>query len=124
MRKVKKLFIFQFGITIAIAFFCFFRHFQWMALYSALLGGAVSILPTSVFAMMLFYRQGARRAKDIVNNFYRGEALKFLLSIGLFLLVFRYFTINPLIFIMTYSIVSTLSWFCALYSETKMKVIK
>lgn len=124
MHKVKKLFVFQFVITIALAFFCSLGHFKWIAIYSALLGGAVCIFPTSIFAMVLFYRQGATRAKDILNNFYRGEVLKIVISVCLFALVYRFFTINPLIFIMTYSLVSTLSWFCALYSETKVKVIK
>lgn len=124
MHKVKKIFVLQSATTIVTALLCLGWRFQWQAVYSALLGGIVSILPTFFFAIVLFYHQGARNAKNIANNFYRGEALKIALSMLLFVMVYKFFAINPLIFIMTYSVVSTLSWFCALYSETKVKVIK
>lgn len=86
---------------------------------SAVLGGCVSILPTACFARKLFQYQGARAAKQIVNSFYKGEALKIGLSILLFALVFKFFKIVPLVFFSTYIVVQMTFWFAPLIFVNK-----
>lgn len=54
------------------------------AALSAVLGAVVSILPTAVFACVLFRYQGARQARRIVRSLYVGEGLKLLLTALLF----------------------------------------
>jgi ATP synthase protein I len=84
------------------------------AALSALLGGIVAILPNVFFARKLFQYRGARAAKQIVNNFYKGEALKIILSIILFVLVFRYTNVMPLVFFIVYITVQMMFWFAPL----------
>lgn len=84
------------------------------AAYSALLGGAVSILPNVYFAKKLFRYQGAHAAKQIVRNFYKGEAGKLLLSAVLFAIVFTSFNIVPLVFFIVYMVTQMMFWFAPL----------
>ena len=86
---------------------------------SALLGGLVSILPNAYFAHKLFRYQGAQAAKRIVNSFYKGEALKLVLTIVLFTLVFKFITINPLVFFAAYIVVQMLIYFAPLIFVNK-----
>lgn len=78
---------------------------------SALLGGIVYIIPNAYFALTLFKYQGARAARQIVNGFYKGEALKIILTIILFTLVFVVYRVKPLAFFVSYIIVLMTHWF-------------
>lgn len=51
---------------------------------SALYGALVSVVPTWVFALMLFRYQGARQAQRIIRSLYVGEGMKLLLTAFLF----------------------------------------
>ncbi|QRN04984.1 F0F1 ATP synthase subunit I [Legionella sp. MW5194] len=86
---------------------------------SALLGGLVAVLPSFFFARTLFKHQGARAAKKIINRFYAGEALKILISIGLFILVFTFYKVKPLAFFLTYIVVVLNFWFTPLFLANK-----
>lgn len=88
---------------------------------SALLGGLVSAVPNAYFARKLFKHQGAQAAKQIVNSFYKGEALKIILSITLFVLVFKYFNIVPLVFFIVYIIAQAVFWFAPMIFVNKRK---
>ncbi len=85
-----------------------------MAAQSALLGGLVSIVPTAYFAAKLFKYNGARAARQIVNGFYKGEALKIAMTAVLFTVVFKFFTIIPLVFLSVYITVQMVFWFAPL----------
>ncbi len=89
--------------------------------YSAFLGGAVCIIPNALFAVRLFKHQGARLARQIVRNFYRGEALKIVLSVLLFSLVFALCNIAPMVFFTTYVVVLMTHWFTPLIMVNKRK---
>ncbi len=82
---------------------------------SALLGGLVSIIPNIVFAKLLFHHQGARAAKKIVTSFYKGEALKIVITMTLFAAVFKLTTVTPVIFFVVYILVQTGFWFAPLF---------
>lgn len=86
---------------------------------SAMLGGLIAIVPSALFARKLFRYQGARAARQIVNSFYVGEALKILSSIILFTLVFVLFKIIPLAFFSTYIVVLMNYWFAPLIFANK-----
>ena len=81
------------------------------AAISVILGGMVGIIPNALFAVKLFKYQGARAARQIVNSFYKGEALKIVLSIFLFALVFISYKITPLAFFVSYVLVLMTHWF-------------
>ncbi len=56
--------------------------------FSALLGGLISALPNSYFALHAFRYQGARNAEKIVKSFIRGELGKIIITVALFALSF------------------------------------
>lgn len=62
----------------------------WGAQYglSALAGGAIAVLPNFVFATLAFSHTGASSAGKVMKTFYWGEAVKLLLTIAMFSLVF------------------------------------
>jgi len=81
---------------------------------SAVLGCLVYLIPNLCYAKKVFQYQGALAAKQIVNSFYKGEALKIGLSIILFTLVFAVFKLIPLIFFGVYISMQMLVWFTPL----------
>ncbi len=70
--------------------------------YSVLLGSLVFILPTLLFALIAFKHHGARAAQRIVTSFYWGEALKIVLAIALFTIVFNTQSISVFAFFSAY----------------------
>ncbi len=88
---------------------------------SILVGGLVSALPNAYFARMLFRYEGAHAAQKIVNSFYKGEAMKMLLTIALFALTFKYLNVVPLAFIVGFIVVQMLFWFAPLIFDNKRK---
>ena len=110
IQGARRLFITQLVLTLllATANLVFIGH---VAAVSALLGGAVSIVPSALFAAMLFRHQGARAAKKIVHSFYKGEAMKLATTVLMFALVFKYFIITPLVFFVVYIVAQMVIWF-------------
>lgn len=100
----------QLSLLIIVTLFCVVQ-FNANSAYSALLGGLVGIIPNALFARKLFKYQGARAARQIVNSFYKGEALKIVLSIVLFTLVFVFCKITPIAFFASYILVLMTQWF-------------
>lgn len=105
-----RLLLVQLGITLILAVLSGLV-FSINAASSALLGGLVCIIPNACFASKVFKYQGARAAKQIVNGFYKGEALKIIVSIFLFTAVFVLCRITPLAFFASYIIVLMTHWF-------------
>ena len=60
--------------------------------YSALLGGLISALPNSYFALHAFKYQGAQNADKVVKGFIRGELGKIVFTGMLFALSFTLLT--------------------------------
>ncbi len=52
--------------------------------YSLLIGGLTAVLPNAYFARQVFRYAGAAYARQVTGAFYRGEAGKFLATLGLF----------------------------------------
>lgn len=109
-RGIKRLLMVQIGSTLIVALLCLLAY-GLNAGESALLGGMVCIIPNAYFVSRLFKYQGARAAKQIVNSFYKGEALKIILSMTLFTLVFISCRITPLAFFGAYIAILMTHWF-------------
>lgn len=60
--------------------------------YSVLLGGLISALPNSYFALHAFKFQGARNAEKVVKSFIKGELGKIIFTVVLFALSFTLIT--------------------------------
>ncbi len=113
LQGAQRLLICQLSLTVLFAVIAMLLSSATAAM-SALLGGVVSMVPTAYFAIKLFRYQGARAARQIVNSFYKGEALKMILTIVLFALVFKFFNIIPLVFFATYIVAQMMFWFAPL----------
>jgi ATP synthase protein I len=113
LRGARRLLVCQLSMTMLVATIAAL-FWSMTAARSALLGGLVSIVPTAYFATTLFKHQGARAARQIVNSFYKGEALKIALTVILFALVFKFINIIPLVFLSVYIMVQMVFWFAPL----------
>jgi len=113
LRNVRRLLLIQLGITVFVAVITFMLA-GYTAACSAILGGLVSTLPNAFFARKLFQYHGAQAARQIVNGFYKGEAMKIALSVAMFALVFRFFVIIPLVFFAVYIGIQMVIWFAPL----------
>ncbi len=86
---------------------------------SAALAGLVYLVPNAYRTIRLFRYQGARAARLILKGFYQGEMVKFSLSVILFSSVFKYCTVNPMLFFGTYIGMQMLIWFAPILIKTK-----
>jgi len=84
--------------------------FSYNAGISVVLGGLACVLPSALFALIVFRNVGAQKSKSVVRSFYAGEAIKFLLTLVLFLLIFKYVDILPGLVILGYSIALIANW--------------
>ncbi len=121
-QGVLRLLLGQLGVTVLIAVIARLIGDD-RAAVSALVGGIVCILPNAYFAAKLFKHNGARAARQIVNGFYKGEALKLILSVALFALVFKYLNVNPLVFFVTYIAAQMVFWFAPLLFAYKPQIV-
>ena len=109
VKPCKNLFLIQLVIVIIFAILV-------LGLYgvnsaqSIVLGSLVQIIPNMCCARNMFKYQGATSAKKIVSGFYKGEAVKIILSIILFALVFNYIRIDPILFFGAYISMQLLLW--------------
>jgi len=67
-----------------------------LAAVSALLGGGISTLASFAIATLSFRRSSAADPQRMVTGFYLGEAVKIVLVVTLFIVVFRTMKISPL----------------------------
>ena len=112
-QGAKRLLLCQLGWTVLLSTLALLFLSRTAAL-SAVLGGLVSVVPNAYFARQLFQYQGARQARQIVNRFYKGEAMKLLLTVVLFAMVFKWATILPLVFFLVYITTQMVFWFSPL----------
>lgn len=117
-RGIIRLWLVQAGIMLTLSVLSLIL-FNAKTACSVLLGGLVCIIPNAFFAFKLFRYSGARSAKQIVNSFYKGEALKIILSISLFTAVFVLCRITPLAFFVSYILILMTHWFAPLIVVTK-----
>ncbi|MTI14016.1 F0F1 ATP synthase subunit I [Sansalvadorimonas verongulae] len=82
------------------------------AAVSALLGGMICFVPNAYLVFRAFSLSGARAARKIVNEFYKGEAGKFFLTCCGFALVFA--LVRPLDAVALFGafvLVQAVNWF-------------
>jgi ATP synthase protein I len=87
--------------------------------YSALCGGVISIFPNFVFATLAFRNAGASAAKEVITDFFKGEALKLVLVIVLFWVVFKTLDVIYLPLFVTYALAIFLHWLSPLIFKSK-----
>jgi len=82
---------------------------------SALAGGAIAVLPNFVFATLAFSHTGASSAGKVMKTFYWGEAVKLLLTIAMFSLVFINFKVGFMPLFVCYTLALIVHWTAPLF---------
>lgn len=93
------------GIVALIAAVIVFIGWGVNAGQSALAGGAVALLPNFVFVVYAFRYMGASRTNQVYASLKRGNGLKFMLTIVLFALILKSYTVVLLPFFCVYVLV-------------------
>ena len=74
--------------------------------YSLLVGGLISALPNSYFALHAYRYQGARNAQKVVKGFIRGELGKIIMTVMMFAVSFALITsLNELASILGFTLI-------------------
>ena len=120
MQGAQRLLLIQLSVALLITVIALLSG-NTIAAISAIAGGLVCVVPNAYFVRKLFRHHGAHAARQIVNGFYKGEAMKLLLSMTLFALVFKYCKINPLVFFVAYIAAQMVFWFAPLIIVNKHK---
>ena len=117
-QGVRKLLLIQILITISVAGVWWLTQGN-LAAKSAALGGLVHVLPSWLFAHKLFRYAGAQQAKQILKSLYLGEAIKLILTLVLFAMVFIYIKIDAVAFFLTFLLIQTVFWIAPLMIKTR-----
>ncbi|WP_295628010.1 ATP synthase subunit I [uncultured Nitrosomonas sp.] len=100
-RPLKIVLLVQLSITFALVIVFLFILGMHGAI-SAMLGGAVSVISSTAFAVMVSRHKGYA-AGDAIRTALRAEAVKIMLTIGLLWMVFEFYTnVNAFVFIGTF----------------------
>jgi ATP synthase protein I len=123
LHRLKKLWVLQIVIILSVVLISAIISGKKAAI-SAFLGGSIAVIPHALFAIIYFRRSGARAAKQIVTDFYKGEAVKIFLSFGLFALVFVTYSIAPGAFFLTYITVQLTNWLTPWFMVENKQITK
>lgn len=100
-KPLKIVLLVQLSITFALVIVFLFILDMHGAI-SAMLGGAVSVISSMAFAMMVSRHKGYS-AGDAIRTALRAEAVKIILTVGLLWMVFKFYAnVNALVFIGTF----------------------
>jgi ATP synthase protein I len=77
---------------------------------SALYGGLICLLPGMVFALLAFRYAGASQNKLVVRSFNKGSKLKFIFTIVLFVVVYKWPNLQPIPLIVSYVVTLMAQW--------------
>lgn len=108
-RSVRLLLIVQLGLMMGMAILCGFLSGM-LALFSAFLAGLCCIVTTVAFAVIVFKRGGAQSARLIARSFYRAEAVKWLITAMLMMLIFVFIPIVAGAFFATFCVMQLSYW--------------
>lgn len=85
---------------------------------SALAGGGICVVPNFVFATLAFRRAGASVAQEVYKDFFRGEALKLILVIVLFSLVFKTMQVDFLSLFVSFAVAMIVHWLAPIFFQS------
>jgi ATP synthase protein I len=81
---------------------------------SAWFGGMIAWLPNVYFSIRFGIRRDGRTAREVVRSFYLGEAVKLLMTAGLFVLAFQWQGVKPLPLFGGFLFTLMVTWFALL----------
>jgi ATP synthase protein I len=77
---------------------------------SALYGGVVCLVTGAVFAFLAFRYAGASQNQLVVRSFNKGSKLKFLITIVMFVVVYKWPNLQPLPLLISYFVTLMAQW--------------
>jgi ATP synthase protein I len=77
---------------------------------SVLYGGLICVVPGTVFAFLAFRYAGASQNQLVVRSFNKGSKLKFLITIVMFAVIFRWPNLQPLPLFISYFVTLMVQW--------------
>jgi ATP synthase protein I len=86
---------------------------EWQKALSSVFGGLVAFIPNLYFALRITGSAG-QEARKILQSFYTGEAVKLVLTAGLFMLIFQIPNIEILPMLAGYTTALSVFWFALL----------
>ena len=102
---VYKVIIAQLTVTVFVAVI-FLLISDVVLSYSLLVGGLISAVPNSYFALHAYRYQGARNAQNVVKGFIRGELGKIIMTVMMFAVSFALITsLNELASILGFTLI-------------------
>ena len=102
---VYKVIIAQLTVTVFVAVI-FLLISDVVLSYSLLVGGLISAVPNSYFALHAYRYQGARNAQKVVKGFIRGELGKIIMTVMMFAVSFALITsLNELASILGFTLI-------------------
>ncbi|MGO4892264.1 ATP synthase subunit I [Flavobacterium sp. W21_SRS_FM6] len=108
-KLARKVIIYQSILAIVIALFFTFYGGKNSGLSAAY--GAVSvILPSMIYAYFAFRYAGARQNKLVVRSFNKGSKIKFILTIVLFVFIYRWQNVDIMALMVSFTIVLLGQW--------------
>jgi ATP synthase protein I len=109
LHQIKAWVLLPLGFNLLISFSVFLLGNALKA-KSCFWGGLVAIVPQAVFGFYCFRFSGAQESRRIWRSFVRGEAIKFLLSVLLFALVYHFVEIDALWFFLAFIMMQILGF--------------
>lgn len=104
-----KVLFYQSIIAILLTFIFALLNGQYSGI-SALYGGLICLLPGIVFALFAFRYAGASQNRLVVRNFNKGSKLKFIFTIVLFVMVYKWPNLQPIPLIVSYVVTLMVQW--------------
>lgn len=82
---------------------------------ATLFGGLTAVLPNFVFAVYAFRYMGASKAEQVYASLKRGKTLKFMLTVCMFVLAFKYLFLLPVPFFSAYLLIFATQWIAPIF---------
>ena len=108
-QLTRKLLFYQSIISIVLTLF-FTLYFGNYAGISALYGGLICLFPAMVFALLAFRYTGASQNQLVVRSFNKGNKLKFIFTIVLFVVAYKWPNLQPLPLMVSYFVTLMAQW--------------
>ena len=104
-----KVLIYQSIIAIVLTLFFTLYSGKYSGI-SAFYGGMICLFPGMVFAFLAFRYAGASQNKLVVRSFNKGSKLKFIFTIVLFFVVYKWPNLQPLPLLISYVVTLMAQW--------------
>ena len=105
----RKVLIIQSIIVVLFTLFFAFFYGKYSGI-SALYGGLICLVSGTVFAFLAFRYAGASQNQLVVRSFNKGSKLKFVFTIVMFVLVYKWPNLQPLPLIVSYIVTLMAQW--------------